>query len=273
MRWLAAWLLLAPGLALGQGLPEGLQGSWVQGECASPVALLQVTARAAARVPVTGHGRLLRFTGLREVAGWSLGTAGGTAAPRLLLRPAGEALETVEPEAKTRDDLLPGAAPLTRWQRCATVPAALAAQHGEGFALLAALEHLEAACAGDAATCLGAVVAQADVSGDGQLGAAELARLVRGLGWVVALQEGASVEALGATTGAAGLAGVLAARLLVESLDYDGNGRLSAMELGQDRLALGAARGTAAGRPFDGAMAEQGLDALRGLFSGLSLLR
>lgn len=270
MRWLAAWLLLAPGMALGQGIPERLQGSWVQGECASPVALLQVTARAAAHVPVAGHGRLLRFTGLAEVAGWSLGTAGGAAAPRLLLRPAGEALETAEPEAKTRDDRLPGAAPVTRWQRCATVPAALAAQHGEGFALLAALEHLEAACAGDAATCLGALVAQADVSGDGQLGSAELARLVRGLGWVVALQEGASAEALGATTGAAGL---LAARLLVESLDYDGNGRLSSVELGQDRLALGAARGTAAGKPLDGALAGQGLDALRGLVSGLSLLR
>ena len=276
MRWLAAWLLLAPGLALGQGLPagglpEGLQGSWVQGDCASPVALLQVTARAAARVPVAGHGRLLRFTGLREAAGWSLGTAGGAAAPRLLLRPAGEALETAEPEAKLRDGLLPGTAAVIRWQRCAAVPAALAAQHGEGFALLAALEHLEAACAGDAATCLGALVAQADVSGDGQLGSAELARLARGLGWVVALQEGASVETLGAATGAAGLAGVLAARLLVESLDYDGNGRLSAAELGQDRLALGAARGSAAGRPLDGALAGQGLDALRGLLSGLGL--
>ena len=273
MRWLAALLLLAPGLALGQGLPEGLRGTWVQGDCASPAALLQVTARAAARVPPAGSGRLLRFTALREAGGWSIGTARGAEAPRLLLRPAGEALETAEPEAKQRDDQLPGAAPVTRWQRCAAVPAALAARHGEGFALLAALEHLEAACAGEAGACLGALVAQADVSGDGELGSAELARLARGLGWVVALQDGATAETLGAATGAAGLAGVLAARLLVESLDYDGNGRLSPAELGQDRAALGAARGTAAGRPFDPALAGPGLDALRGLMSSLSLLK
>ena len=80
-------------------------------------------------------------------------------------------------------------------------------------------------------------------------------------------------ETLRRATGAAGLAGVLAARLLVESLDYDGNGRLSAAELGQDRVAFGAAHGTGAGRPLDGAQTAPGLEALRSLLSGLNLLR
>ncbi len=43
--------LLAPSLAEAQPVPEALRGAWFQGECARPEALLQVTPRAAARVP------------------------------------------------------------------------------------------------------------------------------------------------------------------------------------------------------------------------------
>lgn len=279
MKRLAAVLLLLPGLTAAQpaaAVPEGLHGTWFQGDCARPTALLHLTARTAARLPQDGAARLIRFTTLGEQAGWSIGTARGAEAPRLLLRPAGEALETAEPEAKTRDDRLPGEAPILRWQRCPGLPPALAMQHGEGLAMLAALEHLEAGCGGaDTPRCLGALVDQADVSGDGMLGPAELARLVRGAAWVVAVQEGAAAEALGAASGAGALAGLLAARGLVESLDYDGDGRLSVAELGQDRVApvRAGALGTAEGRPLREDAAAPVLDALRGLVSGLGLLK
>ncbi|MDB5372512.1 MAG: hypothetical protein JWP04_1154 [Belnapia sp.] len=280
MKRLAALLfLLVPDLAAAQSepaVPEGLRGSWFQGDCGRPTTLLHLTARAAAQVPGDGAVRLLRFTALRDQAGWSIGTGRGAEAPRLLLRAAGEALETVEPDAKTRDDRLPGEAPIGRWQRCPGLPPALAMQHGEGLAMLAALEHMEAGCGGaDTAACLGALVDQADVSGDGMLSTAELARLTRGAAWLAAMQEGVTVEALGAASGAGALAGLLAGRGLVESLDYDGDGKLSVAELGQDRM--GPARpgplGTAAGRPLRSDRAGPALDALRGLISGLGLLK
>ncbi|SDB30812.1 EF-hand domain-containing protein [Belnapia rosea] len=268
--------LLAPGLAAAQpaAVPEALQGAWFRGDCARPDAMLQLTPRAAARVPREAAGRLLRFATMREAGGWIIGAGRGPEAPRMMLRPAGEALETAEPEAKARDDRLPGEAPPGRWHRCAVVAPAVAALHGEGVAVMAAVEHLEAGCGGGGtAACLGAVMAQADVSGDGRLGAAELARLARGMAWLLAVQEGVTEEKLAGALAAGALAGQLAARLVVDGLDYDGDGRLSPAELAQDREGFGTARGQAEGRPVHAEAAGAGLAALRGLLDGLSLLK
>jgi YD repeat-containing protein len=273
-RLLLLALLLAPGLAAAQPVPEALQGAWFQGDCARPDALLHLTHRAAARVPRDGAGRLLRFQAMRQQEGWLIGTGRGAQAPRLMLRAAGDALETAEPDAKAREDRLPGDAPLARWHRCGTVPPEVALLHGEGVAVMAALEHVEAACGGaDGAACFAAVVKQADVSGDSRLARAELARLARGAAWLVAVQEGVTGDKLAGAVAAGALAGQLAAQLTVESLDYDGDGRLSAEELAQDRGRFGMARGNAEGRPLHSEAAGPGLEALRGLLSGLSLLK
>ncbi|WP_135466636.1 hypothetical protein [Crenalkalicoccus roseus] len=271
---LAAALLLPAGGAPAQGVPEALRGPWFQGDCARPAAMLHLTARAAARVPEQGEGMLIRFAAMGEAAGWTLGTGAGPEAPRLLLRQAGAALESVLPDPKTRDDRLPGEAPVERWHRCPTVPPGIAALHGEGVAALAALEHLEAACgAPDTAACLAAILEQGEVARDGGLSAAELARLARGAAWILAVQEGASGERLAAASGLAALAAAAAARALLESLDYDGDGRLSAAELAQDRIGFGAASGTAAGRPMRGEWLAPGLDALRELLGGIGMGR
>ncbi|WP_237217843.1 EF-hand domain-containing protein, partial [Falsiroseomonas oryziterrae] len=216
-------------------------------------------------------GRLYRFSALREAAGYTLGTAVGAEAPRLMFRAAAEGLETIEPEAKTRDDRLPGDASPQVWRRCDAPPAALAALHGEGIAFLAALEHLEAACGtGTPGACGEAILRQGDVSGDGRLAPAELARLVRGASWVVAVQEGATQDILAGAVGAGALAGILAARALVESLDYDGDGRISLAELLQDRgTAFARAAGTAAGRPLRMEGIAEGAGMLRSLMDGL----
>jgi YD repeat-containing protein len=229
-----------------------------------------------------GSGALLRFVEVRAAGagGWTMGIARGAEAPRLLLRAgpgaAADTLETVEPDPKTRDDRLPGGdAAAARWHRCAApLPPGIAALHGEGVAMLAAAEHIEAACGGpDTPSCLRAVLAQADVTGDGMLTTAEIARLTRGAAWIVAVEQGASGEALAATSGVGALAGLAAARALLESLDYDGDGRLSAQELAQDRVAFGTARGTPEGRPLRSDLAEPGLDWLRGLLGGMGLGR
>ncbi|MBU8537224.1 EF-hand domain-containing protein [Falsiroseomonas tokyonensis] len=259
----------------GAGVPEALRGAWFAGECTDPEAMLLVTARAAARVEAEAPSRLFRFRQLRSAAGWTIGTGGGAEAPRLMLRPGGEAgaagLETAEPEAKLRDDRLPGETELASWRRCPAPPVALAALHGEGAAFLAALEHLEAGCgSGTPGACAAAIVAQADVSGDGVLTVAELARLLRGAAWLAAVEGGATQDAVAISLGAGSLAGILSARLLMESLDYDGDGRISAGELTQDRVGFATAPGTAAGRPLRLDGVAEGAGMLRGLMEGLA---
>jgi hypothetical protein len=265
-------LLAAP--AAAQGVPEPLRGAWFAGDCADPQAMLAVTARAAARIDAEEPAQLFRFRELRELAGWTLGVAGGEEAPRLLLRAGPDGLETAEPDPKLRDDRLPGEPSPSVWRRCPTPPPALAALHGEGVAFLATLEHLEAACGtGTPGACAAAIVAQADVSGDGALAPAELARLARGAAWLAAVQEGGTQEVIAAAVGAGAVGGILAARLLVESLDYDGDGRISALELGQDRTAFAGATGTAEGRPLRVEGLAEGAGMLRGLVEALMSLR
>lgn len=261
---LLAAALLAAAPAAAQGVPEGLRGTWVAGDCAAPAAILHLTARSAVRLPAEGEARLFRFRTLRMQDGWSVGVGGGAEAPRLMLRGDADALDSAEPDAKTLDDRLPGGAPVTRWRRCAAPTPDFALLHGEGLAFLGALERLEAACQGPAARdCLAALVAEADVSGDGALSVAEIARLLRGAAWAMTAQDGAEPMELAVAAAIGGVAALAAARLLVESLDYDGNGRLSAAELAQDRTRFPDASGSAAGQPL----------AIEALATGAGLLR
>ncbi len=266
-----ALLLAGPAMAQPQGVPEPLRGAWFAGDCADPSAMLVLTGRAAARVDAEAPARLYRFQTLGSAAGFTLGTGTGPEAPRLMFRAAGGGLETIEPEAKTRDDRLPGDAAPQAWRRCDAPPAALAVLHGEGIAFLAALEHLEAACGtGTPGACAEAILRQGDVSGDARLSPAELARLARGAAWLLAVQEGATQDALATAVGAGALGGILAARTLVESLDYDGDGRLSAAELLQDRGAgFARAAGTPEGRPLRTEGLSEGAGMLRSLMDGL----
>ncbi len=253
-------------------VPEALRGPWYQGECAAPTATLQLTARAAARLPSEGPARLIRFIETRPVEGWTMGVGRGAEAPRILLRGTATALDTVEPDAKLRDDHLPGPAPVQSWHRCVSAPASVTSLHGEGVAFLAALESLEAACGtGTPDACIATVMREGDVSGDGKLSVAEIARLVRGATWLLAVSDDATPEAVLATAGGGMLGGVALARLLMESLDYDGDGKLSAVELAQDRLNFGRATGNPAGRALRMEGLQEGVALLRGVMEGLLL--
>jgi hypothetical protein len=269
--------LAAPTLApatQAQGVPEALRGAWYAGACTDPQAMLVLTGRAAARIEAEAPARLLRFRETREVAGWTLGVSVGADAPRMMLRAAAEGLETVEPDPKLRDDRLPGDASPAVWRRCPAAPPALAMLHGEGVAFLAAFEHLEAACSGSGqgvtpGACAAAIVTQGDVSGDGKLSVAELGRLVRGGAWVIAAMEGATQDVLLGAVGAGTLGGILAGRLVMESMDYDNDGLLSAAELAHDSVAFARATGTPAGQPLRTQGLTEGAGMLRGLMEGL----
>jgi hypothetical protein len=274
---LALLLLASPAAAqgTGPGVPEPLRGAWYAGDCTDPNAMLVLTARAAVRVDAEAPAQLIRFQAVRDVAGYGMGTGTGAEAPRLMFRQAPEGLETIEPDPKMRDDRLPGDAAPHVWRRCPAPPAALAALHGEGIAFLAALEHLEAACGGGSRqatpnACAEAIMRQGDVSGDRRLSPAEMARLVRGASWVLGAQEGATQDLLAGAVGAGALGGVLTARMLVESLDYDGDSRISVEEMLQDRAAAFArAAGTPEGRPLRVEGLSEGAGMLRSLMDGL----
>ncbi|MDB5369505.1 MAG: hand protein [Roseomonas sp.] len=276
MVFMAALLLgfAAPARAQQPALPvpEPLRGPWYQGECAAPEALLQLTARTAARLPDDGPARLIRFAEARAVDGWTMGIGRGAEAPRILLRGTATALETAEPDAKLRDDRLPGATPVQAWHRCPAAPPGIAALHGEGVTFLSALEGLEAACGTGSPSpeiCLAAVMREGDVSGDGRLSVAEIARLARGATWLLAAAEDATPETALVAGGGGMLAGVALGRLVMESLDYDGDGKLSVAELGQDRVAFGRATGTANGRPLRLEGLQEGVALVRGVLEGL----
>ncbi|MFC7610346.1 EF-hand domain-containing protein [Teichococcus aestuarii] len=113
-------------------------------------------------------------------------------------------------------------------------------------------------------------MAEGDVSGDGLLSVAEIARLVRGMTWVMAAAEDASPEGVLAAGGGGLLAGVAIGRFAMESLDYDGDGRLSAAELGQDRTALTRSLGAEGGRPLRLEGVQEGIGLLRGLLDGVT---
>ncbi len=268
---LALLLALLAGPAFAQAVPPPLRGAWYAGDCADPAALLVLTARAAARLEAEAPSRLYRFATTTPLGAHVLGVGVGAEAPRLMFRAVPQGLETIEPDPKTRDDRLPGTAQPETWRRCAAPPPGLSLLHGEGVAFLAALEHLEAACgAGTPGACAAALIAQGDVSGDGRLSAAELARLMRGAAWLLAVQDGGAAETIAVSLGGGALAAILAARLLVESLDYDGDGRLSAAELLQDRAGgFAGAAGAEAGRALRLEGFAGGAELLRGLIEGL----
>ena len=219
--------------------PEPMRGTWALGECNAPAVLLQVNARGIARLPETGEQRYTRLFRFTTTGDWSIGHGEGEEAPRLMLRLRDGGIDLADPPAKLLDSELPGAStPVASFRRCPSIGGALAALHGEGIAFAAALDTLEAACDGDQASteaCTRALIAYADVSRDGKLSTAELARLVRAMTWLVLASEGAPIEVMAAGVAAGGAVGLAVAWAMVASYDYDGDWRLAEAELLQDR--------------------------------------
>ncbi len=160
------------------------------------------------------------------------------------------------------------------FRRCPSIPSRLAVLHGEGLSFLAALDGMEAACAGEnLPSCLDAVWNWADVTRDGSLTAAELARLTRGLAYAVMLSEGAEANELAAALGAGALGGVAVGWALIANVDYDGSATITKAELLQDRFpppGLDGLRAAAPLAPARAATLSDGLGALRALLEELA---
>jgi hypothetical protein len=239
--------------------------------------MLFVTHRGWASLPTGGIQRLWRIARTGTIGdGSTLAVGDDEDQTRLLLRATPAGLEVREPPEKLADSDLPGDAPARSFRRCPAIPAALAVLHGEGLSFLGALDGIEAACAsGSASACIDAVWAWADVSGDGTLTAAEVARLARGAAYAMMLSDGTETEELAAALGAGALGGVAVGWALIASFDYDGSASLSKAEVMQDRFpppGLAGAVAAAPSLPRPGASLAGQLGALRALFEELAPL-
>lgn len=251
MAVLAAALSTAlpgPGMAQqpappSQDLPEALLGTYASGAegCKDGAFVVQVTPRSVVTMRMAGENRLMRVAATDVLGGWTVATGTGEDMPRVLLRTAGEGagsgIEHLVPAAKLTDDQLPGPGTPVRLLPCAGLPPALAVLHGEGLALLHALETMEPACtAGPLQACLDAFMVYADLNRDGKLNVAELSRTVRGATWLAQMSAGTEAGPLAEGAGAALLGGLAAAEVLVRSFDFDGQGTITPQQLMRDRL-------------------------------------
>lgn len=257
---LVALALLAALPAVAQDLPEGLRGTFAAPDCANAATAIHVTPRSVVRMSMEGEQRLLRAAQTRSVNNWTLAVGDGDDPQRVMLRATGDALEVAVPDAKTRDDRLPGNVTPLRLQRCTESPM-LVSLHAEGLAFLHGLEAIEPVCeGGEASACLRGFFAYADITKDGKLSPAEIARALRGATWAVQMAEGADGGTLAAGYAGSALIGIAVAQILVQAYDYDLSGSLSIEELTQDRMPVAlmppARTASAAPLPLD-ALANQ----------------
>ncbi len=235
---LAACALVAAAAPAAQAtFPPEATGLWVAGSCSEPSELLFVTRSAWARLQANGV-QVLRHAERFDRAGtYALAVGDDAEATRLLFRSTADGLLVRDPPAKMPDASLPGDGPDVAFRRCPSIPVGLAGLHGEGLSFLAALDGIGASCAGDdGAACIARIWAWADVSGDGGLSVAEIARLVRGMAYVGTLTAGSTESELAQAVGAAGVAAIAAAWALLASVDYDGSGTVSREEVAHDRF-------------------------------------
>jgi len=246
MKRLFAFALVAlmPALALADKVPAPMQGIWATPNCNSAT------------------DTLVFFNGFYLWIGDSDNSGGETILTGLEL--SGEQPEEfarleesdgypnffqILPDGRLREAFLPDGADWeavpdqdwasTDYERCEQLASDKAMLHGEALALLDMANTVQTVCQTDQALCATSVFAGLDVSGDGNLSIAELARLFRVAGYLAAVSEdtGATNDDLAGVLAASLPIAPLVAAALVNSFDYDDNGTLSLAEISQDRTA------------------------------------
>lgn len=149
-------------------------------------------------------------------------------------------------EAYAPDNAPPDALPAEDWEQttfasCAgNLPRSQVLLHGEPLAVLKVVDSVYGKCQSDRQVCAATLFAGADVSNDGKLSTAELARLVRVATYLAAVSSDEVIdngELAGAITATIPIAPVLSSAV-VHSFDYDNDGVLSLREMTQDRGTL-----------------------------------
>jgi hypothetical protein len=218
------WLIMSSGAA--QTLPERYAGVWVEGSCQDATRVRLVNSLAVIDVLDRGGEPHLQILAIRAAQADGDGVA-------LTLAMANGA--SVDSRFALDGDRLNG-----DFRRCVAPPPVVAWTLGEVLTLFEAAGRIQARCrAGDGARCALEAFRTVDVSGDGVLRQAELARVFRAVGFFVgyaaAERNLVSARDMLVPSAIGGMVAPTVASRLVANYDYDGDGGLSLEELLQDR--------------------------------------
>jgi len=227
------YLALASGFytrdARAQDLPGSIAGIWAEPDCASGRRVKIINAAGIVDFVPLGTGIQLQITSFKQPP-----TAGpGGVVHTIVVNP--NIRQEFAVELAVDAERLNGS-----MERCPTVPPVVQWTYGEAIAGFEAAGRARTRCTAESGTaCLRTLFEFVDVTGDGSLSQAEVARLMRIAGFYAgyfaqAKPLVASEEVLVAST-AAGAFGSVAAAAVIANLDYDDDGRLSLSELVQDR--------------------------------------
>lgn len=123
---------------------------------------------------------------------------------------------------------------------CAGLPMPISLALGETFAVLKSLDTAVLACLQNGAACPRVLFDATDITSDGQLSVAEMARMMRAsLVIATAMDDDSGSAHLMATGAASAAMAPVAAAALLHSFDYDRSGTLSFAELLGERLPHG----------------------------------
>lgn len=234
-------LALLPAATLAESVPERLTGIWATPNCSSP----QDTLAVYKGFYLWMGEQETALTGLtmpdKQPEGWT----------RLEESDGYPNFFTVLPDGRLREAFLPdnadlASAPADDWQTTDyescnnTLPPSQVLLHGEPVAMLQVVSNAQSICQTDRQACASALFTGIDVSGDGNLSTAEIARLFRVAAYVAAVSEEtpASNDELAGVFAAGLPIGPLMASAIINSFDYDDNGVVSLAELSQDRGTL-----------------------------------
>lgn len=236
---LAACLIATlPAFALAEDTPEELIGIWAAPNCSSATDTL-----------VFFNGFYL-WLGEEEttLSGLKLASEQPENFTRLEESDGYPNFFAVLPDGRLREAFLPDDAEYsvtpeadwasTDYERCGNaLPRDKVMLHGEALAVLSVLNDAQSVCSTNQPACATTLFNGLDVSGDGNLSIAEIARLFRVAGYLAAVSEenGASNDDLAAVLATSLPVAPLMASAIVNSFDYDDNGTVSLTELSQDR--------------------------------------
>jgi hypothetical protein len=142
-----------------------------------------------------------------------------------------------EQKIESLPDQPPADYALQHYEKCDRLPPDVYFVHAEGAKFMELVAALRDGCPNEQQACIDRAFAYVDVSGDGRLSTAEVARIMRILTYaaVAANPQGATNEEITGALGLMSLVGPLISSAIVSGADYDGDGQLTMAEMFYDR--------------------------------------
>ena len=239
---LLGWLLaIVPTLGLTQEVPAELRGIWATPNCSAPIDTLvmhrgfylwigqdETSLKGVVATPDVEND----WVRLEESTGYPI---------FFKLLPDGKLRETYLPEDANFSEQPQDDWETADFESCQdSLPRPHVLLHGEAVSLFAVLDQVYGSCDQDRQACAQTLFDGVDVSGDGQLSRAELARLLRVITYMAAVgtDTPANNNDLGTLMASSLPIAPLIATAIVNSFDYNDDGVLSMAEITHDRGSL-----------------------------------